>query len=107
MARNKITFNREYENGRWEYTFTGSVRQPTLVEINNFIAEKRLYDGIDDYFGIAVVQTKAEEYVPPEDALTVTLYGYDGGCNDGSCPVCGRERDFSKDYCPVCERRWS
>ena len=107
MARNKITFEKEWEDNRWIYSFTGSQRQPTLNEISNFIVENRLYDEIDDYFGIAAVKIKEEEYVPPEDALTVTLYGYDGGQNDGSCPVCGHERDMSGDRCPVCEKPWA
>ena len=107
MARNKITFGKEYTDyGRWKYTFTGSQRQPTLAEINNFIVEKHLGDEIDDYFGVAIGHLKPEEWVPPEDCLTIEIWGYDGGKGDGSCPVCNHERDFSGDRCPVCDKPW-
>lgn len=107
MARNKITF--EYEHGddhRNTYYFTGSIRQPTLVEIMNFIMDNHLQDEIDDYFGVAPVNMKNQEYRPPEENLTVILYGYDGGNGDGSCPICGHERDMTGEFCPVCEKRW-
>ena len=106
MARNKITFEKEWIDGRTVYHFTGSQRQPTLVEVMNFIVENRLSDKMDDYFGVAHIKLKPEEWIPPEEYRTLTFLGYDGGTGDGSCPVCGHERDMSGDVCPVCLRGW-
>ncbi|MBQ7516393.1 MAG: hypothetical protein IJS96_08935 [Schwartzia sp.] len=107
MARNKITFEIVWgDDQRAHYFFTGSQRQPTLVEINNFICENRLEDDLPDYFGVTHIALKDQEWVPPEEVKTVEFLGYDGGTGDGSCPVCGHERDMSKDVCPVCLRGW-
>ena len=109
MARNKITFEQTYDDTcRRQYIFTGSQRQPTLVEARNFIVENGLYNEIYDYFGIAHVKLRgAEEWMPPEDCKTLVLYGYEGGSGDGgSCPVCGHERDMSGTVCPVCLKPW-
>ncbi len=107
MAKNKITFKKEFgDDLRVHYYFTGSQRQPTLVEVNNFIRENRLEDDMPDYFGVAHIQLKPEDWIPPEENRTLTLSGYDGGTGDGSCPICGHERDMSGDVCPVCLRGW-
>lgn len=108
MAKNKITFAKEYDaiGNRTKYYFTGSQRMPTLIEVQDFIQEKHLADEMDDYFGIAHINLKPEEWVPPEECRTLTLLGYDGGTNYGSCPVCGHEREMSGDTCPVCLRKW-
>ncbi len=105
MPQNKITFRKDWD-GRWEYYFIGSLRQPTLVEARNYIVEKRLQDDVDDYFGIAHISLKCENWAPPEENKTLVLYGYDGGSGDGTCPVCGHERDMGSEVCPVCLRPW-
>ena len=107
MAKNKITFEMERgEDGRCEYRFTGSLRQPTFVEIQNYINDNRLHDNIDDFFGIAFLSFKEEGYIPPEVNTAIVLRGYDGGTGDGSCPVCGHERDMGGDRCPTCLKPW-
>lgn len=107
MARNKITFTKEWtDDSRWEYIFTGSQRQPTLVEARNFIIENHLQDEIEDYFGVVHMNLDSEEWIPPEENLSLVLRGYNGGSGDGCCPICGHERDMSGSKCPVCLRPW-
>ena len=108
MARNKILFEKEYmDDNRWEYRFSGSQRQPTLHEIHDYIVENRLQSEIDDYFMVCAVKGNAAErddgfqFADEEENKTVILWGY-----DGSCPICGKERDLSGNKCPVCERPW-
>lgn len=105
MARNKITFEKEYmDDGRWEYRFTGSLREPTLTEAMNFIVESRLWDEIDDIFGVTYIRFKSEEWLPPEESKTLVFMGYDD--NRDSCPICGHERDMGGNVCPVCLKKW-
>ena len=109
MAKNKITFEKEYmEDGRWEYRFTGSQREPTLTEAMNHIVENRLWDEIDDAFGIAYARLKEEVWTPPEENRTLILIGYDGGQGEynSGCPICGHERDMGGKTCPICGRPW-
>lgn len=107
MARNKITFETEYRNGRMLYHFTGNKRQPTIVEAYDFLVENRLFNEINDSFGVACIDLYEKDWLPPEEACTLTFEGYDGGTGgSGSCPICGHERDLSGDYCPICKRKW-
>jgi len=93
MAKNTITIERT-DNG---YLFTGSLRQPTAVEISNYCHEKRIY--IEGVYVTAVRIT--DTYIPAEEGKTVELIEY-----GDHCPVCGKEVDLSGESCPVCGRRW-
>ena len=112
MAKNKITFEREFDDvGRATYRFTGSRRQPTLNEIEEFIENNKRSIDLDDAFMVCAVKCKSEDcgyqgFGEPEVNKTVEFWGYDGGRNDGSCPICGKERDLSGSRCPVCLREW-
>lgn len=78
--------------------FTGSVRQPTLVEIHNYMQEKRL-----PVEGVFVVCARlGDEWLAPENNRSVTLVEF-----DDHCPVCGKPYDFSTDECPLCHRGWN
>ena len=105
MARNKITYKREYSErfGCKVHYFTGSHRQPTIVEANNYINEHRI-----EIYGIVVFAQGAmfgEEYVPPEEGLVLRLFEYDAE-NGDHCPICGHEHDLGGERCPVCNKRW-
>ena len=101
MAKNKITFERDFDDvGRAIYKFTGSQRQPTMNEIEEWLEENDPAE-IEDYFMVCAMKCKETE-----ENKTVEFWGYDGGKNDGSCPICGKERDLSKNYCPVCLKPW-
>jgi len=114
MARNKITFKKEWEDNRWIYSFTGSQRQPTLNEIHEFIVDNRLQDEIDDAFMVCAIKGRVAEaddgfqFGEVEEDKTVDFWGYEGGGGtyDSSCPICGHERDMSGKECPVCMRPW-
>lgn len=103
MTKNKITFAGDRDSeGRAVYYFTGSSRQPTLLEISNYIWEKGLASTMEGVIGITAAELQPEEYAPPEENLTVRLWGYDVE----RCCLCGQERDLSKDVCPVCQKPW-
>lgn len=68
MAKNTITIERT-DNG---YLFTGSLRQPTAVEISNYCHEKRIY--IEGVYVTAVRIT--DTYIPAEEVKTVELIEY-------------------------------
>ena len=112
MARNKITFEREYDDaGRATYRFTGSQRQPTINEIQEWL-EVHNPSEINDYFMVCAVKCKEvadgyQGYGELEECKTVEFWGYDGGSGDGSCPICGHERDMGLDVCPICLRKWA
>lgn len=77
--------------------FKGSLRQPTLVEIANYCHENGL-----NVNGLYLTQVRiGGEWVPPEEVRGVHLIEY-----GEECPVCGHEFDFSKEWCPICHRRW-
>ena len=112
MARNKITFERTWDDvGRATYIFTGSQRQPTLVEIQDWIEAHNPME-IGDPFMVCAIKCQdlsggyQSGYGEGEESKTVELWGYSGGRNDGSCPICGHERDLSESKCPVCDRPW-
>lgn len=113
MARNKITFEREFDDvGRATYRFTGSLRQPTPNEVEEFLEDNWRRLEIDDDFMVFAIQAKREDcgyqggFGEPQRNKTLECWGYDGGRNDGSCPICGKERDLSKSRCPVCLKPW-
>lgn len=112
VARNKITLEVDYDDsGRAVYRFTGSQRQPTLNEIEEWIADNRP-DEIKDYFAVCAIKCQDidggyQGFNEPEVNKTVEFWGYDGGSGDGgSCPICGHERDVAGSVCPVCCRPW-
>ena len=108
MARNKITFERDFDDvGRAIYTFTGSQRQPTLVEIEEYIENEQPSE-IEDEFMVYAIKGHSEYqgWGLGEPNKTVEFWGYSGGRGDSSCPICGHERDYSGDKCPVCFKPW-
>ena len=111
MAKNKITFERDFDDvGRATYRFTGSQRQPTMNEIEEWL-ESNNPSEIEDYFMVYAMKCKDlggnyQGFGEPEKNKTVEFWGYYGGANDGSCPICGKERDLSGKFCPVCDRPW-
>ncbi|MBR3459142.1 MAG: hypothetical protein IKH16_13475 [Selenomonadaceae bacterium] len=113
MARNKITFEKEYgDDYRWTYRFIGSQRQPTPDEIEDFIEENNLQREIEDDFMVCAIKGKVagggyQGFLEEEKNTVVELWGYNGGSGDGSCPICGHERDMGLDVCPICLRKWA
>ena len=111
MAKNKITFERDFDDvGRAIYKFTGSQRQPTMNEIEEWLEENDPAE-IEDYFMVCAMKCKNldsgyQGFGETEENKTVEFWGYNGGKNGGSCPICGKERDLSKNYCPVCLKPW-
>ena len=113
MAKNKITFEHEWDgSGRKVYRFTGSQRQPNLNEVLEFLRNEAP-SGIEDeimVYGLAY-QSVIDGYqgfdlVEPEESKTLEFWGYTGGLNGDSCPICGHERDMNGDKCPVCFKPW-
>ena len=93
MAKNVITV----EPTDTGYLFTGSLRQPTPIEISNHCHEKHIHtEGI---FVTAVRITG--NYIPPEDVKTVELIEF-----GEHCPVCSKKLDLSGVSCPTCGKRW-
>lgn len=105
MAKNKITYKREYSErfGCKVHYFTGSQRQPTIVEANNYINEHHI-----EIYGIVVFAQGSmfgEEWVPPEEGVVLRLFEYEES-NEERCPICGHEHDLGGSKCPVCMRPW-
>ncbi len=95
MSRNKITMEwLEHGEGM---VFTGSVRQPTFAEINNWCVENHM--SLEDTYVAAVT---LGEWVPPEVVRSVTLFNFDRD----DCPVCHKRISDSTDICPVCKKPW-
>ena len=95
MAKNKITH-------RWEdhgvLVFTGSLRQPTAVEINNYCCE----NGVR-LEGLYVAPVKISGgWIPPEDLREVRCYPF-----TEDCPVCGKALNMGLDVCPICGKPWA
>ena len=111
MARNKITFEREWDDvGRATYRFTGSQRQPTMNEIEEWLEDNAPRE-IEDEFMVYAMKCRSlgggyQGFGEPEENKTMIFWGYNGGRNDGSCPICGKERDLSGSKCPVCFKPW-
>lgn len=92
MAKNKITH--EFgESG--SIIITGSVRQPTMVEIKNYLGDLNLEGAYAVGFNVT------GEWTPPEHALSITLWPY-----FDSCPTCGKDEMFRGANCPVCLQKW-
>ncbi len=112
MARNKITFEKEYgDDRRWTYRFIGSQRQPTLDEIEEFIVDKNLNEEIEDEFMVCAIKGRAADdgyqgFLDDGKNTIVEFWGYNGGRGDGTCPICGHERDMTGSRCPVCDKPW-
>ena len=112
----KITFERRYNEryGRDEYLFTGARRQPTVNEILDFIKDENLWRQIEwpgyMILGLPVDEDAfcgcgwGDEYDEP--SKTVVFQSWHGGEGEGSCPVCGHERDMGGTRCPVCWKPW-
>ena len=112
MAKNKVSFEKDWDDvGRAIYKFTGSQRQPTLNEVEEFIENNRPSE-IEDEFMVCAVKVHIGDVYQgwdinePEPNKTIEFWGYNGGRNDGSCPICNHERDLSGDKCPVCLKPW-
>lgn len=104
MARNKITYEREYSEQFHciVHRFTGSLRQPTFIEANNVMRDCKEYD----FNNIAIFATGnfGEYWLPPEENRVLELFEYDD--YEKVCPICGHERDLGAELCPVCMRPW-
>ena len=113
MAKNKITFEKSHDDTfRAVYRFTGSCRQPTMNEIEEFIEDNLRSSDFDDAFMVYAMKCQRDDcgyqggFGSETINKTVEFWGYDGGMNDGSCPICGKERDLSGEHCPVCLKPW-
>ena len=104
MARNKITYDRDRdERLGLVHRFTGSVRQPTIIEANNYLNENHI-----EIYGIVVYAQGSgfgEYWLPPEDSKTLELFEYEVA-NGDPCPICGNEKDLGGSKCPICMRPW-
>ena len=104
MARNKITYDRDRdERLGLVHRFTGSVRQPTIIEANNYLNENNI-----EIFGIVVYAQGSgfgEYWLPPENSKTLELFEYEVA-NGDPCPICGNEKDLGGSKCPICMRPW-
>ena len=104
MAKNKITYDRD-RNARLGlvHRFTGSLRQPTIIEANNYLNENNI-----EIYGILVFAQGngfGEYWNPPEDSTTLELFEYEVA-NGDPCPICGNEKDLGGSKCPICLRPW-
>ena len=104
MARNKITYDWDRdERLGLVHRFTGSVRQPTIIEANNYLNENNI-----EIFGIVVYAQGSgfgEYSLPPENSKTLELFEYEVA-NGAPCPICGNEKDLGGSKCPICMRPW-
>lgn len=94
-SRNKITH--EWTEDGSALVFTGTIRQPTLVEVHNYMQE--MHSPIEGVF--AVCARLGDEWWPPEVNRSVVLYPF-----EEHCPVCGHVYNFDSEDCPLCHRRW-
>lgn len=95
MAVNKITHS--WNNDYTGLIFTGSQRQPTLVEVRNYcVAQHIPLEGVY----IAAVRLGGE-WTPPEDAKSLEIFEF-----GENCPVCGKAFVLDTDICPICHKRW-
>jgi len=104
MAKNKITYGRfRSERLGIVHCFAGSVRQPTIIEANNYLNENNI-----EIYGILVFAQGSgfgEYWLPPEVSKTLKLFEYEAA-NGDPCPICGNEKDLGGTKCPVCMRPW-
>ena len=93
-SKNKIT----HEGTKNGVVFTGSLRQPTPVEISNYCHENNI-----NICGVYLTHVRiGDEWIDPSEARSVELVEY-----GETCPVCGHEFDFTQSYCPLCHRGWN
>lgn len=100
MAKNKITH--EWNEDGTAIIFTGSQRQPTLVEIHNYATDAIRKGTLPVLEGLYVTTCKfGGDWTPPEDARSVMLveFGED-------CPICGKPFVLDTDFCPICHKKW-
>lgn len=95
MAINKITHS--WNEDCTGLIFTGSLRQPTPIEIHNYCLDKRL-----PFSGVYVIAARlGDDWIPPENAKSLELIEF-----GEKCPVCGKAFAFDTDICPICHKRW-
>lgn len=95
MAANKISY--EWNERGDGYIFTGSQRQPTLVEIHNFLLENHI-----SLEGVYVVCARlGGSWWAPEECTSVELLEF-----NETCPVCGKPFKMDADICPICHKEW-
>ena len=83
------------------HKFEGNIRQPTIVEANNYLVDAYPHYSIN---GIPVWAhgDYGEYWLDPDEWKTLVLYEYDDfGMH---CPICGHERDMCGSKGPVCLR---
>lgn len=95
MAVNKIThsWNEDYTG----LIFTGSQRQPTLVEVRNYCVAQHI--SLEGVYVSAV--RLGGEWTPPEDAKSLEIFEF-----GENCPICGKAFVLDTDICPICHKRW-
>lgn len=101
MAKNKITH--EWNEDGNAIIFTGSQRQPTLVEIHNYATDAIRKGTLPVLEGLYVTTCKfGGNWTPPEYARSVMLveFGED-------CPICGKPFVLDTDFCPICHKKWN
>ena len=100
MAKNKITH--EWNEDGTAIIFTGSQRQPTLVEIKNYAADLARTTGQFISEGVyAAACVVGGDWAPPEDHRSVMLVQF-----DENCPICGKPFVLDTYFCPVCHKKW-
>ena len=89
MAVNKIThsWNEDYTG----LIFTGSQRQPTLVEVCNYCVAQHI--SLEGVYVSAV--RLGGEWTPPEDAKSLEIFEF-----GENCPICGKAFVLDTDICP-------
>ena len=98
MAKNKI--RHEWNEDGTAIIFTGSQRQPTLVEIKNYAADLARTTGQFISEGVyAAACVVGGDWAPPEDHRSVMLVQF-----DENCPICGKPFVLDTDFCPVVTR---
>lgn len=95
MAVNKITHS--WNNDYTGLIFTGSQRQPTLVEVRNYCVAQHI-----PLEGVYITAVRlGGEWTPPEDAKSIEIFEF-----GENCPVCGKAFVLDTDICPICHKRW-
>lgn len=93
---NKISY--EWNNQGNGFIFTGSQRQPTMIEIHNFLLTNHIFlEGVY----VACVRLGGD-WLPPEECTSVELIEF-----AEQCPVCGKSFELDTDICPICHKKWN
>ena len=106
MARNKITHEIMWEPIKMDYRIirlTGSQRQPTMAEAQQYLAEHDLPVEIwvTGFFNNG-------EWMDASECKTLELWEYTAMKN-GVCPICNTASGMYKtleEKCPCCGREW-